>query len=326
MAEPGRAPSDSRNISAKANDIQILDGGMSRELIRLNAPFKQPEWSAQALLEAPHMVSQVHREFVEAGADILTTNSYALVPFHIGEDRFWTRGEELATLAGHLARTTADEEQSRSGRKILVAGSLPPVFGSYRPDLFQSDKVQSYLEILIRGLAPYVDVWLGETLSLIAEAEAVVSALGRQPKPVWISFNLNDGNEENKAARLRSGESVADAARKVLDLGVDSVLFNCNRPELMESAIHEARTVLKTQDRQIPIGVYANAFEPRPDEYAANENVAPTRSDLQGEVYARMARQWVRTGATIIGGCCGIGVEHIRVLARQLKEAQEKHE
>lgn len=322
MSEHDIVPSSAEELPTNSMPIQILDGGMSRELIRLNAPFKQPEWSAQALIEAPDMVLQVHREFAEAGADILTTNSYALVPFHIGEDRFWERGEELATLAGRLARTAADEVQAKTGKKVLVAGSLPPIFGSYRPDLYQNDKVQDYLQVLVRGLAPYIDVWLGETLSLVAEAEAVVTAVDSHTKPIWISFNLDDSNEAGKnesVARLRSGETVSDAARKVLELGADALLFNCNRPELMDQAICQAKEALSTRDRQIPIGVYANAFEPRADEYAANEGIASIRQDLHSQTYTTIARQWANSGATIIGGCCGIGVDHIRDLATQLK-------
>lgn len=65
--------------------ITILDGGMSRELVRLGAELRQPEWSALALMESPGIVRRVHDEFIAAGADVITTNSYALVPFHIGE-------------------------------------------------------------------------------------------------------------------------------------------------------------------------------------------------------------------------------------------------
>ncbi|KAF3006767.1 hypothetical protein E8E13_010089 [Curvularia kusanoi] len=132
----------------------ILDGGMSRELMRLNAPFRQPEWSALALIEAPHLVKQVHHDFIAAGADIITTNSYALVPFHIGEERFWKQGAELAALAGRLAREAADAETTAIGRKILVAGSLPPIFGSYEPQKFDESRVQEYLAVLVVALAP----------------------------------------------------------------------------------------------------------------------------------------------------------------------------
>lgn len=71
---------------------RILDGGMSRELLRLGAELKQPEWSALALMNSPDIVREVHQEFIAAGAQIITTNSYALVPFHIGEERFGRRG------------------------------------------------------------------------------------------------------------------------------------------------------------------------------------------------------------------------------------------
>jgi S-methylmethionine-dependent homocysteine/selenocysteine methylase len=84
--------------------ITILDGGMGRELERSGAPFRQHEWSALALIEAPETVARVHEGFVRAGAQVITTNSYALVPFHIGEERFRADGARLADLAGHMAR------------------------------------------------------------------------------------------------------------------------------------------------------------------------------------------------------------------------------
>ena len=84
--------------------VTILDGGMGRELKRSGAPFRQPEWSALALIEAPDAVEEVHRGYCAAGAQVITTNSYALVPFHIGAERFARDGRELAARAGQVAR------------------------------------------------------------------------------------------------------------------------------------------------------------------------------------------------------------------------------
>ena len=120
------------------DSLVILDGGTGRELARRGAPFRQPEWSALALIEGPLFVSAVHRAYVEAGADVITTNSYALVPFHIGEERFAAEGASLAARAGRLAREVADA----SPRAVRVAGSLPPVCGSYRPDLVDLDRAR----------------------------------------------------------------------------------------------------------------------------------------------------------------------------------------
>ena len=68
--------------------ITILDGGMGRELEKRGASFKQPEWSALAMMSAPEVVKEIHKAFITSGASVITTNSYALVPFHIGEERF----------------------------------------------------------------------------------------------------------------------------------------------------------------------------------------------------------------------------------------------
>lgn len=85
------------------SQITLLDGGMGRELLRIGAPFKQPEWSARALMEAPELVKTVHELFAVAGSDILTTSNYAVVPFHIGERRFFEEGARLATLSLSLS-------------------------------------------------------------------------------------------------------------------------------------------------------------------------------------------------------------------------------
>ena len=86
----------------------ILDGGLGRELQAMGAPFRQPEWSALALMEGPDYVRAAHDAFLQAGADIVTTNSYAIVPFHIGADVFAARASALLRLSGELARAAAD--------------------------------------------------------------------------------------------------------------------------------------------------------------------------------------------------------------------------
>lgn len=295
----------------------ILDGGMSRELLRLGAELKQPEWSALALMNSPEIVQQVHEEFIEAGADVITTNSYALVPFHIGEERFKTDGPRLISLSGRLARNAAD---GCKDRKIIVAGSLPPIFGSYEPQNFDASKVQDYLKVLVENLEPHVDVWLGETLSLIAEAEAVRTAVASTNKPLWISFTLQDSaaHLNDPVARLRSGETVKDAARAVARSGAKALLFNCSKPEVMLRAVEIATSVFKQEKADLQIGVYANAFDGEQGESAANEGLHQTRQDLNDDIYSRFACSWVDAGATMVGGCCGIGAAHINGIKQSL--------
>ncbi len=298
-------------------DIRILDGGMSRELQRLGAELRQPEWSALALINAPDIVRQVHAEFIEAGADVVTTNSYALVPFHIGEERFREQGASLIALSGRLARDAADA----SGRKIAVAGSLPPIFGSYEPENFDASRVQDYLRVLVDNLEPFVDVWLGETLSLIAEGEAVREAVAKTGKPFWISFTLDDEAAQLNGAepKLRSGETVRAAAEWIAGSGAAALLFNCSKPEVMKAAVETAANTFKEKGVSLEIGVYANAFEGEQGDSAANEGLHGTRTDLTDDVYSRFACTWADAGATMIGGCCGIGAAHIHKVAGALR-------
>ncbi len=292
----------------------ILDGGMGRELHRRGAPFRQPEWSALALTEAPDIVRETHADYIRAGAQVITANSYAVVPFHIGGQRFAQEAESLAATAGKLAREAAGQ----SGKSVKVAASLPPLFGSYRPDLFDAAAAPELARPLINGLEAYTDIWLAETQSSIAEAAFWKTRLPDDGKPFWVSFTLEDTHEHDEPV-LRSGEPVAEAARAVAALGAQALLFNCSRPEVMLAAVECAKLALEKQDKSLKIGVYANAFEPAEDGMnAANEGLDEIRSDTTPSNYLRWAQEWVAAGADIIGGCCGIGPEHIRVLAEKL--------
>jgi S-methylmethionine-dependent homocysteine/selenocysteine methylase len=287
----------------------LLDGGMGRELHRMGAPFKQPEWSALALMLAPETVERAHRRFVEAGAEVITTNSYALVPFHIGEAKFKAEGRTLADLAGRMARKATEG----SKHAVRVAGSLPPLFGSYRPDLFDEAKAPAIIRPLIEGLSPHVDLWLAETQSSLAEARFARTMLAKDKRPFWVSFTLDDENQDLARPKLRSGECVAATITAMLELGIDAVLFNCSQPEIMEGAVAAARSVRDARGATASIGVYANAFAPQREE-AANEVVSDIRADLDPARYARFAKDWLRHGADIVGGCCGIGPEHIAAI------------
>jgi S-methylmethionine-dependent homocysteine/selenocysteine methylase len=292
-----------------ATKVTLLDGGMGRELLRIGAPFRQPEWSALALLEGPDWVVQAHRNFIDAGAEVITTNSYALVPFHIGEDLFAQRGGELAALSGRLAREAATGN-------VLVAGSLPPLFGSYRPDLFDRADAPRIIDPLIAGLAEYVDVWLAETMSSIDEAVAVREALDRAgaTQPLWVSYSLADG----ASGALRSGESVADAVSTALDLGASAVLFNCCAAESITVAI---KTAVGLVGPNVAVGGYANRFvESHTESGGANEQVSKLRNDLDPTGYAALVAEWIEQGATMVGGCCGIEPEHIAALAQLLAQ------
>ncbi len=312
LAVPNRVQ---RTSTLSAMDITILDGGTGRELQRIGAPFRQPEWSALALLEGPEWVVQAHRNFIAAGATVVTTNTYACVPFHIGADRFAADGHRLAKLAGELGRqAVTDAHGGEVGSpSVRVAGSIPPVLGSYRPDLFELATAAPLLEILVDALAGSVDHWLIETTSSIAEARAAITATNTASSlPRWISFTLDDRLQHSGPSVLRSGESIVDAL-DACAADVDAVLFNCSQPEVMANAVEQAHLALGSAPVQI--GVYGNAFDNTEPDHGANESLTSLRDDLSVARYAEFAQSWIERGASIIGGCCGISPDHIRAIA-----------
>ncbi|QHB17523.1 homocysteine S-methyltransferase family protein [Mannheimia pernigra] len=296
--------------------ITILDGGMSRELMRRNAPFHQPEWSAAALYEGSHFVQAVHEDFIANGAEVITTNNYAVVPFHIGEKRFTADGKSLADLAGRLAKQAV---KNSGNFATQIAGSLPPMFGSYRADLIKAERFTEIAQPLIDGLSPYVDIWLCETQSAIIEPISIKALLPKDNRPLWVSFTLID-DEPTPEPQLRSGENVKQAIEKMVALDVQAILFNCCQPEVISKALAVTqKTLAELKANHIRIGAYANAFAPQPKDATANDGLDEVRKDLDPDAYLAWAKKWTEQGATIIGGCCGIGVEYIETLAKNLK-------
>ncbi|MFA3203231.1 homocysteine S-methyltransferase family protein [Acinetobacter baumannii] len=292
--------------------MKILDGGLGRELARRGAPFRQPEWSALALIEAPETVKKVHLDFINAGAEVITTNNYAVVPFHIGQERFETDGVRLIKVAIEQAKNAVKE----SGKNVKIAGCLPPLFGSYRADLFQPEQAKNLAEPIINTLAPEVDFWLAETQSCLKEVETVHALLPQDGKDYWVSFTLQDEIKQEQAL-LRSGENMQQVADFIKQSNAKAVLFNCCQPEVILQAINEIKGLIP---ESVQIGAYANAFPPQDESATANDGLDEIRKDLDAPAYLAFAKQWQQAGASLVGGCCGIGPEHIAELSQFFKE------
>jgi S-methylmethionine-dependent homocysteine/selenocysteine methylase len=287
----------------------LLDGGTGRELRRRGVPILDTIWSANALVVAPHTVREVHLDYIAAGADVITTNTYGIIRSELAKEGIEERYAELNRMAGDLARQAREE----GGREIAIAGSLPPLRGSYRPDLVGplAEILPQYRE-QVELLAPYVDVFLCETMSSAAEGFAAATAAAESGKPVWVSWTLGEDHSGN----LRSGESVRQAAAAIAHLPIAAFLVNCCAPESIAAAMPELAALGRG-----PIGGYANAFRPVPADWVMDrDGLLPLREDLDPEDYAGHVARWHADGARIVGGCCGTGPEHIARLRRMMDE------
>jgi S-methylmethionine-dependent homocysteine/selenocysteine methylase len=292
--------------------IQLLDGGTGRELQRHGLVKRGSIWSALALIERPDVVCMVHRSFIEAGAQVITTNNYGVVPFQLAKEGMEDRLVELTDLSARLALHTA----RAFGRRVRVAGSLPPLRMSYKPEQVgpESENLAVYREIA-GALAPYVDLFVCETMSTGLEARAAARAAVEHGKPVWVAWSLR----EEADGRLHSGETVAEAFDVLRGVPVDAYLFNCCSPESIDAALPALQ---RLTDR--PIGGYANAFTHTPT-YKPGEGVTALRDEITPERYADIATGWAHNGASIIGGCCGIGPAHIAALRAKFADPRSGH-
>jgi S-methylmethionine-dependent homocysteine/selenocysteine methylase len=301
--------------------ITILDGGMGRELERIGAPFRQPEWSALALMEAPDMVTQAHMNFIEAGAEIITTNAYAVIPHHIGEERFHNEGRELIKQAVKCAKEAVDSGLRRNDgdKNIKIAGCIPPLFGSYLPDQFDESQVDPILTPFIEEQEEHIDFWIVETISSTQEAVTISQKLkAMTDKPIWLSFTIMEQPDPNKTVTLRHGNYIDQAIKEVVNHVIpDAILFNCCAPDIVTDALNLAKSITTT----IPLGAYANNFVNNNNKGKEGSNKVITELDtsVTPAVYTDYAKTWVDAGANILGGCCGIGPDHIKELTKSFK-------
>ena len=287
----------------------ILDGGMGSELIRRGAGDERGLWSARALLEAPETVVAVHRDYLDAGAEIVITNSYSTIPSYLGKLDMAGRWLELTELAGQLARSAVN---SGAG-KALVAGSLPPLSESYRADLVPLDaEAQPRYRDMVEALDPYVDLFVCETMSCAREARNAASMARRHStKPVYVSWTL----AEAAGAGLRSGETLAAALDAVGPLAPDALLFNCTSPQAIAAGLAELRELT-----DLPLGAYPNRFSV-PEGWTLDGEARTVRRELSVEDYVNDVLRWQALGASLFGGCCGIGPEYISAAADRLRSS-----
>ncbi|GGA30270.1 homocysteine S-methyltransferase family protein [Neptunicoccus cionae] len=285
--------------------ITILDGGMGQELLRRSAHPAHPMWSAKVLMDEPEIVQGLHEDFIRSGAQVITLNSYSATPERLTRDGKPDWFEPLQKRAIALAKAARDGIDP----SVKIAGCLPPLRASYRPDLSPDfeDNLRRYQEI-VAVQKDHVDLIQCETMSSIAEATAACTAAVETGLPVWLGLSVAD----DASNTLRSGEPLEQALDAVEGLGAAAILLNCSIPEAISAALP------LVAQRGVRFGAYANGFTSISAlQPGGTVDGLQARTDLGPAAYADFAAEWVSLGATIIGGCCEVGPDHIAELSRR---------
>lgn len=295
-------------MTAPTPSVTLLDGGMGQELRRRSRRPVSPLWSAQVMLDEPHLVTAAHRDFIDAGASIITLNNYTATPQRLtrdGDPALFTTLHQAALGAAHQAR-------NESGRAVHIAGCLPPLVASYHHETVPDEAtcLASYRQLVTAQVG--VDLFICETMSLKREALAATTAAVERNMRVWTAFTVDDDD----GTRLRSGEPLVEAAQTVAAAGAEKILVNCSSPEAVTTAMRQLSGL------GIPFGGFANGFKSISGlQPGGTVEALESRVDLGPDAYAHFGLQWVAQGAEVVGGCCEVGPEHIATLAERLTQA-----
>ena len=311
-AEPGRQKAESDRSQGRYARIAqsiatdrcvVLDGAIGTVLIDVSGERPETEehlWGASAIVEKPAEVKQVHRRYVDAGCDVLTTDTWG-IPTAIRDGRTLARtaaeplhGMNVARRGVRLARKAADE----GGRadECAVAFSL-------NGDIDSPEGLET-IRLLARAFEDDPpDLLLMETLSLVrGSTYAAVEALLATGLPVWLSFRrcrhgVCGAYGEHWGGP--EGDSLGRAVRHFEEAGVGAVLINCVPPD------HASGMVSWLRDfTDLPLGVYPNLGYLAAGGWRSETAIGDSE-------YADLALSWREEGAQIVGGCCGVRPEHI---------------
>jgi homocysteine S-methyltransferase len=276
----------------------LLDGGLATELERRGHDLDDPLWSARVLLEHPDAIVDVHRDYLDAGADVVTTATYQAT-FEGLARRGLDRDAAAALLASavNLARRGREEADRPHA---LVAASIGP-YGAYLADGSEYrgdyglsvDALVDFHGPRLDVLAPLCDVIACETIPCLAEARALARLL--PGLDAWVSFSCRDAHS------VSHGEPLAeciDAVSCATAVGV-----NCIAPALATSLL---RAAARITDK--PLVAYPNSGESYAEGWSGHA--------LGPADFAALAPSWVAAGARLVGGCCRTTPAHIRALAR----------
>lgn len=281
--------------------LTFLDGALGTELQRRGYNTALPLWSAKALFDCPEVVEQIHYDYIMAGTDIITTNTFRTQRRTLAKADLAHDTERINAVAVQCAVRARQRAALR--RPIYIAGSLTTVEDCYRPDLVPDNASlarEHSEQATILAQTP-IDFFLLETFNTVREAKAATAAATATGKPVAVSFVLN------AAGNLLSGESIAQAVATLEPYEPVAYLVNCIAPTTATLGIQKLRTVTAK-----PIGAYANGDGRADDDQGWLFNNDP---DLI-ECYVRAGREWQTLGATIIGGCCGTNPDYTAAYAQ----------
>ena len=289
------------------NDTIILDGAIGAELEKKGAKMHKDLWCGTCSVESPDLVKKVHEEYILAGADIITTNTYATTPIAMKQYGFDDQVNEFNKKSVQLAK----EAVKNSNKDIAVAGSVS-TFGSLYKYGLEAMKpgFKEQLNILSNE---GVDLIILEAMSSQADiVETIVECSSQTKLPVWLSISCVIDDNTNKVMLGFSDTFDTDTnVYEDFETSMDNFSKIHQGPILIaHSDIEVTGQAIKIAKKKFNgvLGAYPNRGHYEKPHWKFVDNITPSE-------YLEKARSWVDDGAQIVGGCCGVGVEEIKAIS-----------
>lgn len=259
--------------------VILLDGPMGTEIDRRGGDTTLPLWSARALIESPELVKEIHKDYIKAGADVVTTNTFRTQEYTFEKAGITNKSKELTELAVNLIKELK--------ANVKIAGSVAPIEECYSPHLTPPDTtLKREFELMTGQLVDGgVDIILIETMNSIREASVAYTCAREYDLPIWLSFTCNNSGD------ILSGESWQSVS-KLFGEKVELISVNCSSIEATDLAISK----ILTTDIDV-WGFYPNFG-------VVDDIVGWKTSDIPSSYLSNIER-WLDLGSSMIGTCCG---------------------
>ncbi len=295
-------------------EIVLLDGAISTEIEKRGVPMDKLVWSGLGSKLGSDILLEVHKDYTRAGADVITTNTFSSARHSLKAAGQEESTREINAMAVSVARQAVEE--ASDGREVLVAGSISP-FGAYTeiagfetPPLdMLRDSYREQAQILAEE---GVDLLLLEMLRDVERASVIVEAALETGIPVWSGFSsqVEEGKRVMALGEYATGDAIIfeDMLESIMALGGDMAI-------VMHSEVEHIGPTLEVMKKKWPgpLGAYAHSGAWDRPKWNFDSIISP-------EDYLQAAKGWVDAGARLIGGCCGLGPDHIRLLNENLTQ------
>tara|TARA_B100001013_G_scaffold332239_1_gene248343 strand:- start:1132 stop:2010 length:879 start_codon:yes stop_codon:yes gene_type:complete len=282
----------------------IMDGAMGTELMRRGIELPLPLWSSMSNIDQFDQVMNIHKDYIEAGSDILTTNTFRTTPRTFikagySQNESEIISEQCCNMAIEAAKHAVKKENT------LIAGSVAPLEDCYEPLHFPGKEIakKEFQLIIDRIIRKGVDILLFETMGNYEEIESALQVSNHVDIQRWLSIVLKNKNSILDGTELQKVVELANKNK------IDMVLINCTPVNIILEALD-----IFLGYRKGKWGVYPNAGENMPTK--DGEFV----SKLDDESFCKAIQDYITLGASVVGSCCGSTPNTVRKISNMIKK------